>query len=86
MGKVDAAMGPHISFDLSVAPGDLGRFCDDCDKVLADIPAAGQRIKVGRIKRDWLSACRSPVEIALMKPIKAAFDPKGLMNPGACFA
>jgi FAD/FMN-containing dehydrogenase len=30
--------------------------------------------------------CRSPVEIAAMKAIKDAWDPRGLMHPGVLFA
>ncbi|MEI7609393.1 MAG: FAD-binding oxidoreductase [Rhodospirillaceae bacterium] len=37
---------------------------------------------IGRIKRDELLRVKSPVEIELMRAIKAAFDPKGIMNPG----
>jgi len=37
---------------------------------------------VGLLKRDWLSVTRSPVEIAAMRMLKTAFDPKGLLNPG----
>ncbi len=37
---------------------------------------------VGLLKRDFLSFSRSPAEIALMRTIKAALDPLGLLNPG----
>ena len=37
---------------------------------------------IGRIKREELARVKSPVEIELMRAIKAAFDPKGIMNPG----
>jgi FAD/FMN-containing dehydrogenase len=37
---------------------------------------------VGKLKREELVRFSSPVEIELMRQIKAAFDPKGLMNPG----
>ena len=41
---------------------------------------------VGMTKRDYLHYSRSPAEIALMKSIKAVFDPNGIMNPGKIFA
>jgi FAD/FMN-containing dehydrogenase len=37
---------------------------------------------VGRAKRAWLHLSRSPEEIALMRVIKQAVDPAGLLNPG----
>ena len=37
---------------------------------------------VGRAKVPWLGLSRSPVEVAAMQAVKAAFDPTGLLNPG----
>tara|TARA_B110000046_G_scaffold144738_1_gene151832 strand:- start:3188 stop:4564 length:1377 start_codon:yes stop_codon:yes gene_type:complete len=37
---------------------------------------------VGVIKRDFLDQSRTAQEIALMKTIKLAMDPKGILNPG----
>ena len=37
---------------------------------------------IGIEKRDWLTISRSAQEIALMKTLKAALDPKGILNPG----
>lgn len=37
---------------------------------------------IGLEKRAWLGITRSPEEIALMQTIKAALDPKGILNPG----
>ncbi|MDQ1849882.1 FAD-binding oxidoreductase [Gemmobacter fulvus] len=37
---------------------------------------------IGTLKRDWLGHSRSPVELAVMRQIKAALDPKGILNPG----
>ncbi len=36
---------------------------------------------IGQLKRDELAAIRSPIEIELMRRIKHAFDPAGIMNP-----
>jgi FAD/FMN-containing dehydrogenase len=40
---------------------------------------------VGRAKRRWLGLSRSPEEIAVMRRIKAALDPDGILNPGVLF-
>ena len=37
---------------------------------------------VGQLKRDDLVRYKSPVELKLMRAVKAALDPAGLMNPG----
>ncbi|MGI6408117.1 MAG: FAD-binding oxidoreductase [Thiopseudomonas sp.] len=41
---------------------------------------------VGMTKRDYLHYSRSAEEIAIMKAVKAVFDPNGIMNPGKIFA
>jgi glycolate oxidase len=40
---------------------------------------------IGFVKAPFLSLQLSPDEIALMKRIKAAFDPNGILNPGKIF-
>ena len=37
---------------------------------------------VGLLKRDYLTVTRSAEDIALMRAVKAVFDPNGIMNPG----
>ena len=37
---------------------------------------------IGRLKRTLLPGVKGPVAIDLMRRIKAAFDPRGIMNPG----
>ena len=40
---------------------------------------------VGLLKKEYLQYSRSPLEIELMRHIKSAFDPVGIMNPGKIF-
>jgi FAD/FMN-containing dehydrogenase len=37
---------------------------------------------IGTMKRRWLAHARSPEQIALMRTLKAALDPKNILNPG----
>lgn len=37
---------------------------------------------VGRAKVEWLPLSRTPTEVTAMRQIKAALDPRGLLNPG----
>ncbi len=65
-------------------------FYDECRRIGPELFAAVQRWGgsisaehgVGLLKRDFLEFSRSPAEIELMRGIKAAFDPNGIMNPG----
>ena len=55
------------------------------DAVLKVVASFGGSISaehgVGRAKRDWLHLSRSAEEIAMMRSIKNALDPRGLLNP-----
>jgi FAD/FMN-containing dehydrogenase len=37
---------------------------------------------IGQLKRDDLARYKSPAEMAMMRAIKSALDPRGIMNPG----
>jgi FAD/FMN-containing dehydrogenase len=37
---------------------------------------------IGRLKRGLLHATKSPVELGMMRAMKQALDPQGIMNPG----
>lgn len=40
---------------------------------------------IGSLKRDFLHLSRSPEEVALMRTLKHAMDPNGILNPGKIF-
>jgi len=37
---------------------------------------------IGRMKRDEMARRKSPVELDMMRALKTAFDPRGILNPG----
>ena len=37
---------------------------------------------LGQLKREEILRYKSPVEVALMRAVRRAIDPDGLMNPG----
>ena len=124
------ALGPHISYDVSLQVRDMDSYVRRCKAgLLAAIPgcesvyyghigdgnlhlvswvpglAAEDQPKdamdeviyglvreyggsvsaehgIGTFKKRWLGHARSAEEIALMRTIKAALDPSGLLNPG----
>jgi FAD/FMN-containing dehydrogenase len=41
---------------------------------------------IGSLKKDFLHLSRSAEEIALMRTIKRAMDPNGILNPGKIFS
>jgi FAD/FMN-containing dehydrogenase len=59
------------------------------EQVLTLVASLGGSISsehgVGRAKAPWLGLSRAPAEIEVMRSIKAAFDPLGLLNPGVLF-
>ncbi len=64
----------------------LARWDDVSDVVHAVVARFGGTISaehgIGQLKRDMLAAVKSPVELELMRRIKASFDPAGILNPG----
>jgi D-lactate dehydrogenase (cytochrome) len=37
---------------------------------------------IGQLKTDLLKAVKDPVALKMMRAIKSALDPKGILNPG----
>jgi FAD/FMN-containing dehydrogenase len=63
----------------------IGRWREINEIVHGIVLAAGGSISaehgIGQLKRDELAHIRSPIELDLMRRIKRAFDPAGIMNP-----
>jgi FAD/FMN-containing dehydrogenase len=52
------------------------------DSVLASKGSISAEHGIGALKREELARVKSPVELDMMRAIKAALDPLGIMNPG----
>jgi FAD/FMN-containing dehydrogenase len=59
------------------------------EAVLHAVAARGGTISsehgIGRAKAGWLGLSRTPAEIAVMRSVKAAIDPGGMLSPGVLF-
>ncbi len=79
----------HLNFSQPVG-GDkaafLARWEEVNETVHAIVGELGGTISaehgIGTLKRDMLRKVKSPLEIDMMRRIKAAFDPNGILNPG----
>ncbi|MEE4237179.1 MAG: FAD-binding oxidoreductase [Anderseniella sp.] len=81
----------NIHFNISQPVGAdreafLARWEDVNHEVHAIVRGLGGSISaehgIGTLKRDELAATKQPVEIAMMRGVKALLDPNGIMNPG----
>jgi FAD/FMN-containing dehydrogenase len=79
----------HYNFGRSDGGGleHLAAFEARINTIVHDAVAAGggsisAEHGIGQMKRDTLLRYKSPIEIDLMRALKHAFDPHGLMNPG----
>ena len=64
--------------------------CEHVTKLLAQVlhrfhGSISAEHGIGLVKKPYLSSTRDAAEIALMRGVKQAFDPLGLMNPGKLF-
>jgi FAD/FMN-containing dehydrogenase len=72
---------------VQVAPEAYERLRPKVEQVVYEpLEAVGGSVSaehgIGLEKKPWLSLSRSPVELALMRRLKEALDPRGILNPG----
>ncbi|HEY5862865.1 MAG TPA: FAD-binding oxidoreductase [Casimicrobiaceae bacterium] len=81
----------NLHYNLAAPVGvDAGAFMENAavaNRIVHDLVAAtGGSISaehgIGQLKRDELTHYKSGIEIELMHRVKAALDPRGLLNPG----
>jgi len=77
----------NVAPPAGVSNEDFLRNQDSVNRVVHDsVVAFGGSISaehgIGALKRDELARYKSPVELNMMRAIKAALDPLGIMNPG----
>jgi FAD/FMN-containing dehydrogenase len=81
----------NVHFNISEpAGGDRDRFLARADEITARVyevvlaldGSISAEHGIGQMKRALMASIKSPVELALMRAVKHALDPKGLLNPG----
>ena len=92
MGRLDPLTFGHIAdgnLHLLVTTGSASDLQAIYDTVYRATEPYGGTITaehgVGVNKKQWLALSRKPQEIALMKTLKTALDPLGLLNPDRIF-
>jgi FAD/FMN-containing dehydrogenase len=85
----------NIHFNLAEPPGAAPRFfhaeTGPINEIVHDIAAGldgsiSAEHGIGILKRDELPRYKSAIALDLMRKVKAALDPDGIMNPGKIFA
>lgn len=86
----DGNLHINVLKPASLADADFIAQCEHVTKLLAQtLQRHGGSISaehgIGLVKRAYLESTRSAAEIALMRGVKAVFDPNGILNPGKVF-
>ncbi len=86
--------GANLYFTVAAVPGDDGDLVATYDACWAASMGAAAEAGaglshhhgIGRVRRDWLQTELGDGGMALLRAVKAAVDPDGLMNPGVLLA
>lgn len=84
LGDSNLHLGAHIGPETGAHHHDIEEI------VFGPLQGRGGSISaehgIGLLKREFLGLSRSPEEIAVMRAMKLALDPKNILNPGKIFA
>lgn len=84
----DGNLHPNILFDIRNAD-EVARAHQAAGEIFAAAVELGGTLSgehgIGLLKRDYLSHSLTPETVAVMRQIKSALDPQGIMNPGKIF-
>ena len=84
----DGNLHPNILCDLR-DQAEMARVAAAAEAIFAAALALGGTLSgehgIGLLKREFLPQSLDPVALALMRQIKAAVDPHGIMNPGKVY-
>lgn len=86
----DGNLHVNILKTSGVSDADFWNTCHEADRtVFSLVQRYGGSVSaehgVGLLKRDFLGYSRSEYQVNLMRSIKRAFDPRGILNPGKIF-
>jgi len=82
--------GANLYFTLAASPGDPGDYTATYDACWAAAMNAADGLGaglahhhgVGRVRRDWMASEVGAGGVSMLRSVKSALDPEGLLNPG----
>ena len=84
-GQHLAAAATAAAGEVDIQQHDVGTLgCDDCDCLFHGAKGAAEH-GLGAMKTEEAARYKSPVELAALRAIRAALDPKRIMNPRVLF-